>query len=177
MLAVRVSGQASRRLMYTIPRYCTLEGVAEISGALEGVTLMTLEACDMIQARTRNSVYEIFLLEPQSGRALVRGGSYNRREDIVSAVRNLDGVIGAHNWIVVERPFIEPEEVREVIEGVLERRAGRLADRIKISVDVGEVTLNGTVQSDAEKRAVLGAVGHQRGVFSLRDHLAVQNHE
>ena len=103
--------------------------------------------------------------------------SYNRREDIVSAVRNLDGVIGAHNWIVVERPFIEPEEVREVIEGVLERRAGRLADRIKISVDVGEVTLNGTVQSDAEKRAVLGAVGHQRGVFSLRDHLAVQNHE
>src|SRR5262245_40297367 len=76
MLAVRVSGQASRKLMYTIPRYCTLEGVTEISHALEGVTLMTLETCDMIQARTRNSVYEIFLLEPQSGRALVRGGKY-----------------------------------------------------------------------------------------------------
>jgi len=103
--------------------------------------------------------------------------SYNRREDIVSAVRNLDGVTGVHNWIVVERPFIEPEEVREVIEEALERRACRLADRIKISVDVGEVTLNGTVQSDAEKRAVLGAVGHQRGVFSLRDHLSVQNHQ
>jgi hypothetical protein len=37
---------------------------------------MTLEACDLIQARTRNSVYEIFLLEPQSGRALVRGGKH-----------------------------------------------------------------------------------------------------
>ena len=37
---------------------------------------MTLEACDMIHARTRNSVYEIFLLEPKSGRALVRGGKY-----------------------------------------------------------------------------------------------------
>jgi osmotically-inducible protein OsmY len=103
--------------------------------------------------------------------------TYNRREDIVSAVRNLDSVIGVHNWIVVEQPFIGPEQVREVIESVLERRAGRLSDRIKISVDVGEVTLNGTVQSDAEKQALLGAVGHTRGVFSLRDHLAVQNHE
>ena len=92
-------------------------------------------------------------------------------------MRNLDGVIGVHNWIVVERPCIEPKDVREVIEDVLERRAGRLADRIEISVDVGEVTLNGTVQSDSEKHALLGAIGHTRGVFSLRDHLAVQNHE
>jgi len=60
--------------MYTIPRYCALDGGAEISPTLDGVMLMTLEACDMIQARTRNSVYEIFLLEPKSGRALVRGG-------------------------------------------------------------------------------------------------------
>ena len=62
--------------MYTIPRYCTLDGVTEISPTLEGVTLMRLEACDMIHARTRNSAYEIFLLEPKSGRAIVRGGKY-----------------------------------------------------------------------------------------------------
>jgi hypothetical protein len=62
--------------MYTIPRYCTLDGVTEISPTLDGVTLMTLEACDMIHARTRNSVYEIFLLEPKSGRAMVRGGKH-----------------------------------------------------------------------------------------------------
>jgi len=102
---------------------------------------------------------------------------YSQREDIVSAVRNLAGVIGVHNWIVVERPFIKPEEIREVIEGALERRADRLADRIIISVDIGEVTLNGTVQPEAEKRAVLGAVSHTSGVFSLKDHLAVQNHK
>jgi hypothetical protein len=60
--------------MYTIPRYCALDGVGEIGPALEGITLMTLEPCDMIQARTRNSEYEIFLLDPKSGRALVRGG-------------------------------------------------------------------------------------------------------
>ena len=62
--------------MYAIPRYCDLDGVAEISPLLEGVTLMALEACDMIHARTRNSDYEIFMLDPKSGRALVRGGEY-----------------------------------------------------------------------------------------------------
>jgi hypothetical protein len=30
----------------------------------------------MIEARTRNSVYEIFLLDPKSGRAIVRGGNH-----------------------------------------------------------------------------------------------------
>ena len=62
--------------MYTIPRYCDLDGVIEVSPLLEGVTLMALEACDTIHVRTRNSDYEIFLLDPKSGRALVRGGEY-----------------------------------------------------------------------------------------------------
>jgi hypothetical protein len=62
--------------MYTVPQYCDLEGVSEISPLLEGVTLTALEACDMIHVRTRNSDYEIFLLDPKSGRALVRGGEY-----------------------------------------------------------------------------------------------------
>jgi hypothetical protein len=62
--------------MYTIPRYCSLEEVTKISPLLEGVSLTTLEACDMIHVRTRNSAYEIFLLDPNSGRALVRGGEY-----------------------------------------------------------------------------------------------------
>ena len=62
--------------MYTVPRYCTLDGVTEISPSLEGVTLMELKPCDTIHARTRNSDYEIFLLDPNSGRALVQGGEY-----------------------------------------------------------------------------------------------------
>jgi hypothetical protein len=60
--------------MYTILRYCDLDGVIEISPLLEGVSLTTLEACDTIHVRTRNSDYEIFLLDPKSGRALLRGG-------------------------------------------------------------------------------------------------------
>jgi hypothetical protein len=62
--------------MYIVPRYCDLEGVCEISPLLEGVALTALEVCDTIHVRTRNSDYEIFLLDPKSGRALVRGGEY-----------------------------------------------------------------------------------------------------
>src|SRR5215510_8909654 len=62
--------------MYTVPRYSDLDGVIEISPLLEGVALTALEACDTIHVRTRNSDYEIFLLDPKSGRALVRGGEY-----------------------------------------------------------------------------------------------------
>jgi hypothetical protein len=53
-----------------------VDRAAEISPLLEGVTLTALEACDTIHVRTRNSDYEIFLLDPKSGRALVRGGEY-----------------------------------------------------------------------------------------------------
>jgi len=60
--------------MYTIPRYCDLDGVIEISPLLEGVALMALGACDTIHVRTRNSDYEIIMLDPKSGRAIVRGG-------------------------------------------------------------------------------------------------------
>jgi hypothetical protein len=62
------------KTMYTTPRYCSSDTDAEIGPSLEGVTLIELEAYDMIHARTRNSDYEIFLLDPKSGLALVRGG-------------------------------------------------------------------------------------------------------
>jgi hypothetical protein len=62
--------------MYTMPKFCTVDGATEISDELEGLTLRTLEACDTIHARTHYSDYEIFLLDPVSGRAMVRGGEY-----------------------------------------------------------------------------------------------------
>ncbi|MCI0391440.1 MAG: hypothetical protein MOB07_22085 [Acidobacteria bacterium] len=59
-----------------MPKYLTLDGVTEISDELEGVMLGTLRPCDTIHVRTRNSDYEVFLLDPESGRSLVRGGKY-----------------------------------------------------------------------------------------------------
>ncbi len=62
--------------MYTMSQYYTLDGVIGKKDELEGVMLETLEPCDTIHVRTCNSDYEIFLLEPESGRALVKGWKY-----------------------------------------------------------------------------------------------------
>ena len=62
--------------MYTMPKFCTVDGATEICDKLEGVTLPSLEACDTIHVRTHNHDYEIFLLDPESGRALVEGGRF-----------------------------------------------------------------------------------------------------
>jgi hypothetical protein len=40
------------------------------------VEVEILKPCDTIHVRTQNSNYEIFLLDPETGRALVRGGKY-----------------------------------------------------------------------------------------------------
>ena len=76
MLVDHVSGQASRKPCTPYRDIATLDGVIEISPLLEGVTLTTLKACDTLHVRTRNSDYGIFMLDPKSGRALVRGGEY-----------------------------------------------------------------------------------------------------
>jgi len=59
-----------------MPKYLALDEVTEISDELEGVMLETLRPCDTIHVRTRNSDYEVFLLDPEAGRALVKGGKY-----------------------------------------------------------------------------------------------------
>ena len=62
--------------MSTFPQYSTLDETIEISDEFEGMALQTLKPCDTIHMRTCNSDYNIFLLEPESGRALVKGGEY-----------------------------------------------------------------------------------------------------
>jgi hypothetical protein len=60
--------------MHAIPRCGTLEGLTEISRSLKGVELATLEPYDTVVVRTVNSHYRIFLLDPETGRALLDGG-------------------------------------------------------------------------------------------------------
>jgi hypothetical protein len=62
--------------MYTKNQYYTLDDAIGLSGELEGITVKALIPCDMIHVRTCNNDYEVFLLEPESGRALVKGGEY-----------------------------------------------------------------------------------------------------
>jgi len=94
-------------------------------------------------------------------------------EDAERAVRQLSGVRGVYNKITVTTPEAASAGIVAVIEDALERRAEREADRIKVGVDAGVVTLSGRVHSWEEKRAVLGAVSHARGVRSVHDRLVI----
>ena len=62
--------------MQRIPRYCSLDGFTELSSSLDGVALRTLDQFDTVCARTLNTDYYIFMLEPETGKALVQGGRY-----------------------------------------------------------------------------------------------------
>ena len=103
-------------------------------------------------------------------------GKVNRwreRQDAEQAVLRLDGVIGVINKIQVLPAKIDPNELREQIEGALERRADREAERLRIEVKNSSVDLFGRVHSWQETRAILGSISHAPGVTEIRDHLRV----
>jgi hyperosmotically inducible protein len=95
---------------------------------------------------------------------------YSERIDAERAVSLLPGVRGVTNNIQVVSP-IEPERVKFLIEDALERRAEREANRIRVEVDEGAVTLSGPVNSWDEKKAILGIVSHAPGVTAVHDRL------
>jgi osmotically-inducible protein OsmY len=97
---------------------------------------------------------------------------YRERVDVERAISQLSGVRGVTNKVRVCMP-VEPERVKFLIEDVLERRADREADRIKVQVSDGEVTLTGSVNSWDEKKAIIGAVSHTPGVSAVKDHLFI----
>lgn len=100
------------------------------------------------------------------------------REDAERAVRYLDGVCGVRNYLRISPSTMGADEVRAMIEKVLERRASheieREAKRIQVSVTEGNVTLRGKIGSFAEKRAILGALSHAPGVHTVTDHLRIE---
>lgn len=99
---------------------------------------------------------------------------WHEREAADRAVRHLTGVRGVVDRIVVKVPdSIESEKIRGEIEAALERRADRVARRIHVDIQHGQVTLTGLVRSFDEKRAVIGAVRGTTGVGTVRDHLTV----
>jgi osmotically-inducible protein OsmY len=96
------------------------------------------------------------------------------RDDAERAVRHLAGVRDVENRIVVLASAVDTPKLHRAIEDALERRAAREAGRIGVTVEDGVVTVEGAVHSYSDKRAVLGLVGHARGVHALRDQLRVE---
>lgn len=95
------------------------------------------------------------------------------KEDAEAAIRNLAGVQGVRNRLVVAAVKVNPLKLRESIEEALERRAEREAERIRVRVEDGTVVLEGKVRTWPEKQAILGAVSHAPGVREVKDKLTV----
>lgn len=94
----------------------------------------------------------------------------DRAEEIV---RPLMGVRGVTNHLELEfQPA--PDDLHERIRAALERQADRDADRIRISVNDGSVTLDGTVEWWAEREDAEAAVWAAPGVRQVKNNLKVK---
>jgi len=98
---------------------------------------------------------------------------WREREDAERAILRLNGVVGVINRIAIQKPPVDPKDLREQIEDALERRADRQAERLRVEVHDGAVDLYGRVHSWQEKRAVLGSLSHAPGVSRVVDHLRI----
>ena len=96
-----------------------------------------------------------------------------QKEDAARAIRGVRGVKGVNNWLTVAPVKADPVQLRNSIEQALERRAEREAERIRVTVEDGVVTLEGRVRTWPQRTAVLGAVSHAPGVREVKDHLSV----
>lgn len=88
------------------------------------------------------------------------------------AISRLAGVKGVTNLIVV-KPLVMPEHLKEDIEQALVRNARTDAQRIQVDVEGRKVILRGTVSSYAEKEAAENTAWSEPGVTEVEDHILV----
>jgi osmotically-inducible protein OsmY len=95
-----------------------------------------------------------------------------QRNYAVKAVRALTGVVGVSDGITV-KPQVMPADIRQRIQGALERQADREAKNIEVIVSGNTVTLKGQVHSWAERTAAQGAAWSAPGITSVVNQLRV----
>jgi osmotically-inducible protein OsmY len=96
---------------------------------------------------------------------------YQRRA-AADAVRNLMGVLGVSNQIAIKHK-ISLSEVKNDIEAALKRRARHQAEKIQVTVQGGNVTLSGTVNSWAERDLAIDSAWGAAGVQSVKADITV----
>lgn len=99
---------------------------------------------------------------------------WSQRTAAENAVRNLAGVNGISNAIVVKPPSSTVHDVKKAIEEALKRHSEREAQRIKLDVRDGRVSVSGAVHSWVEREAVLGAARGTPGVRTVEEHLRIE---
>jgi osmotically-inducible protein OsmY len=163
-----------------------VQGVLDVANDVEVKIPNAYSLTDTEIAQSIRKVLQWDVLLPENIQSTVTNGwvtlegtvnLLRERDDAGRSIRNLRGVRGLSNNLLVHfgsasTPKKE-EDLKLLIEEVLERRAEREAERIDVAIHDGTVVLAGRVNSWQEKQAVLGAVSHAQGVKEVRDHLHI----
>jgi osmotically-inducible protein OsmY len=96
----------------------------------------------------------------------------HQREAAERAVRNLTGVHGVTNVIMV-KPHVKTAEVKDKIEAAFKRSAEVDARRIRVDVLDGKVVLHGRVRSWTEREEAQQAAWAAPGVAEVENQLTV----
>ena len=95
-----------------------------------------------------------------------------QRTAAIDDLRKLRGVMGITNLITL-KARLDAGDVKRRIEQALERHAEFEAKDIHVAVHGGKVTLEGTIDTLAERHAVESAVWTAPGVQTIEDHMRV----
>jgi osmotically-inducible protein OsmY len=95
-----------------------------------------------------------------------------KKQEAERVVRNLPGVKGVSNLVLVE-PKVQPAEIKKQVEQALVRSAQTDAERISVEVEGSRVTLKGTVRAWAERQEAERAAWRAPGVTMVDNRITV----
>lgn len=85
--------------LHLIPQCSSLKRLTDLSPLLQGIELATLATFDTILVRTVNSEYRIFMLDPETGQALLEGGKFTEPIEVMILGSSFGGSILRTGWV------------------------------------------------------------------------------
>lgn len=156
-------------------------GVLDVADEIE-VRLPNVRGdADLAQAVRRALTWDVFVPE-QRVRSTVSNGWVTlegevehlyQKEDAARIVKELAGVRGVSNAIVVKPNRVAPVEIERSIREALVRRAEHGAGHVAVSVSGSTVRLTGKADSWAERQAIEETARMAPGVSAVHDEIKI----
>jgi osmotically-inducible protein OsmY len=100
--------------------------------------------------------------------------SYTKKRHAEAIARDVDGVGSVVNQLEVVLPSSDQRADQEIARAAMLALELTVPRGVKLSVDGGWVTLDGTVESQAQKDAAAGVVGRLVGVRGITNLIAIR---